>query len=147
VGALQDVRRLQRPARLRNADHQRAVEARRGVVNGRQRGRRQPDEQPGQPAQRVLGIARRVIGRAARHDQRVARLGLPDRLRDLRYVRALRVQQPLQGLRLFKNFVFESCAHDRFPDYPGAPSPGAARQKKVTCILDQRPRLHHSAPD
>ncbi len=99
-----DVGRL---ARLRDPEHERAVEPRRLLVERVQRRRRERDRNTVRASEHVLRVARGVRRAAARRDQDVLHVRPAEQRRDLLGVRALAVDQPRECLRLLGELALE----------------------------------------
>ena len=91
---------VRRRARLRDADHEAAVEPRRLAVDRVERRRREHHGHAVRAPEHVLRVAGGVARRAARRDQDVADVLLAERARELGCVRPLPLEQPRERRRL-----------------------------------------------
>ena len=92
---------------MRDPDHERALQARRLLVERVQRRRREGDGHAVRAAEHVLRVPRRVRRRAARDDQDVVDVVPVERLRELRRARGLPLEQACERLGLLAELVLK----------------------------------------
>ena len=154
--AVQHAHHVRRTTRLRDADDQRPLQARRDAVHGGEGRCRERHRQAVERPEQVLGIDRGVVGAAARRDEHEVDVPARERLGDRLDGRALAGQQPPGDLGLLQDLVPQAHGHSSrcmtrrplhraYRDRPGASArgtrPAASISPKMTAAMASRRRV------